>query len=229
MQRGNDRQVCFASDEDIAAYAHWLHEGAVKYEVLIHAWVFMTNHVHLLVTPCVDMASSRLMQFIGRHYVRHFNYTYRRSGTLWEGRYHSCLVQAEAYLLSCQRYMELNPVRANMVADPADYKWSSYQMNGLGLESKLLTPHPVYQGLGSSKAQRLVNYRALFKSVIGGELLSDIRYSLNTGLILGTEKFKSQVEEFIGRRVRPAKRRRRSGKLLYFYSDPEISPRISLA
>ena len=120
MQRGNDRQVCFTSDKDIAAYAHWLHEGAVKYEVLIHAWVFMTNHVHLLVTPCVDMASSRLMQFIGRHYVRHFNYTYRRSGTLWEGRYHSCLVQAEAYLLSCQRYMGLNPVRANMVADPAD-------------------------------------------------------------------------------------------------------------
>jgi putative transposase len=115
VQRGNNRQVCFASDEDLKAYAYWLHEGSQKYQVEIHAWVFMTNHVHLLVTPVEDMAIGRMMQHIGRHYVRYFNYTYCRTGTLWEGRYHSCLVQETAYLLACQRYIELNPVRAGMV------------------------------------------------------------------------------------------------------------------
>jgi putative transposase len=175
VQRGNNRQACFASDEDIAAYANWLYEAALKYEVLIHAWVFMTNHVHLLVTPQVDLASSLMMQYIGRHYVRYFNYRYHRTGTLWEGRYHSNLVQQEFYLLACQRYIELNPVRANIVTAPADYMWSSYRSNALGLRSKLLTPHPVYLGLGNTKASRLLNYCALFGSSIDKELLLDIR------------------------------------------------------
>ena len=210
VQRGNNRHVCFASDEDVAAYANWLYEAALKYGVLIHAWVFMTNHVHLLVTPQVDSASSLMMQYIGRHYVRYFNHKYQRTGTLWEGRYHSNLVQQEWYLLACQRYIELNPVRAEMVADPADYKWSSYRSNALGIRSKLLTPHPLYLSLGNTKASRLRNYRELFGLTIDKELLLDIRYSLNKGLVLGTEQFKTEVEALTGRRVRSAKRHRKS-------------------
>ncbi len=208
VQRGNNRQVCFASDKDLKAYANWLYEGSQKYHVQVHAWVFMTNHIHLLVTPLEDMAVPSMMQYIGRHYVRYFNYSYGRTGTLWEGRYHSSLVQENEFLLGCQRYIELNPVRAGMVKDPADYSWSSYRANGLGINSKLLTPHALYLGLGSSKRARLKNYRELFKSHVEGELLFDIRYALNKGLVLGNEKFESEVEELTGKRVRPLKRGR---------------------
>ena len=112
IQRGNNRQVCFASDEDFAAYAHWLHEYSIKFQVSIHAWGFMTNHVHLLMTPATKDGISKLMQSLGRRYVQYFNYTYKRTGTLWEGRFKSCVVDADNYLLLCQRYIELNPVRA---------------------------------------------------------------------------------------------------------------------
>lgn len=144
IQRGNNRQVCFASEEDFAAYAHWLEQYSREYQVAIHAWVFMTNHVHLLVTPEREDSVSRMMQTLGRHYVRYFNYSYKRSGTLWEGRFKSCLVEEENYLLICQRYIELNPVRAGMVGSPADYSWSSYRANGLSKPAKLLTPHHIY-------------------------------------------------------------------------------------
>jgi len=176
--------------------------------VQVHAWVFMTNHVHLLVTPMEDMATSKMMQAIGRQYVRYFNYTHQRSGTLWEGRYHSSLVQEETFLLGCQRYIELNPVRAGMVDDPANYRWSSYRVNALGLESKLLTPHPLYLQLGKTKPQQFSRYRELFQPHIDDELLIDIRYALNKGLVLGTDRFKAEVEELTGRRVQPMKRGR---------------------
>ena len=121
IQRGNNRQTCFASVEDFSAYVGWLKEYSLKYAVDIHAWVLMTNHVHLLCTPRREGAVSQMMQSIGRRYVQYFNYQYQRSGTLWEGRYKSCLVQAERYLIEVYRYIELNPVRAKMVADPSEY------------------------------------------------------------------------------------------------------------
>lgn len=155
-----------------------------------------------------EMAVSRMMQHIGRHYVRYFNYTYNRTGTLWEGRYYSSLIQEDSYLLVCQKYIELNPVRAGLVMDPGDYRWSSYHSNGLGVESSLLTPHSIYRQLGKSKPDRITNYRKLFESHVEGELLIDIRYSLNKGLVLGSEKFKSEVEDLTGRRVRPLRRGR---------------------
>ena len=206
VQRGNNRQVCFTSDKDIAAYANWLAEAAGKYDVAIHAWVFMTNHVHLLATPRREGGISAMMQYLGRYYVRNFNLTYQRTGTLWEGRFHSCLVQSEAYLLACQRYIELNPVRAGLVADPADYKWSSYRANGMGIESKLITYHQLYLSLGKSKLERIKNYRDTFASEIDKELLSDIRYATNKGLILGTDKFKTEVAILTGQRTLPKKR-----------------------
>jgi putative transposase len=121
IQRGNNRQVCFGSEEDMKAYLHWLKEYSKKHQVDIHAWVLMTNHVHLLCTPQTEKAISNMIQSLGRMYVRYFNYTYKRSGTLWEGRFKSSLVQSERYLLELHRYIELNPVRANMVSEPSEY------------------------------------------------------------------------------------------------------------
>jgi putative transposase len=120
IQRGNNRQICFGSDEDMAVYMNWLKEYAGNYQVAIHAWVLMTNHVHLLATPYSERGISKMLQSLGRRYVRYFNYSYKRSGTLWEGRYKASLVQTEDYLLALYRYIELNPVRAAIVTDPAD-------------------------------------------------------------------------------------------------------------
>lgn len=159
IQRGNNRQVCFAADEDFSAYAHWLNEYSKKYRVTVHAWVFMTNHVHSLVTPETKDGISKLMQTLGRYYVRYFNYTYKRTGTV--GRFKSCLIDAENYLLVCQRYIELNPVRAGMVLAPGDYKWSSYQANGLGRNIEMLSPHIIYQKLGNTIEERTSAYRQL--------------------------------------------------------------------
>ena len=206
IQRGNNRQVCFTTEEDLAVYANWLHDYATKFEVDIHAWVFMTNHVHLLVTPKKENATSKMMQSLGRYYVRYYNKTYRRSGTLWEGRFKSCLVESADYLLKCYQYIELNPVRAGIVDDPSEYHWSSYQCNGLGVESKLMKPHDVYQKLGRSKESRLKAYRELFRYQLNGEVLKEIRTSVNKGLAFGSERFKDEIEFNLKRRVRNAKR-----------------------
>lgn len=201
IQRGNNRQACFASDEDRIAYAHWLKRGAEKYGVEIHAWVFMTNHVHLLATPREDGAVSKMMQYLGRVYVRHFNSKYRRSGTLWEGRFRSCLVQEEIYLLICQRYIELNPVRAKMARDPGDYPWSSYRSNALGVASDLITPHPLYLALGDTADECSCNYRSLFPGHVDERHLMDIRQALNQGLVLGSKTFRKEIAAMTGQRT----------------------------
>jgi len=206
IQRGNDRKPCFAADEDFAAYAHWLDEYARKYQVVIHAWVFMTNRVHLLATPQSKDGISRLMQTLGRHYVRYFNYTYKRTGTLWEGRFKSCVVDEENYLLICQRYIELNPVRANMVQSPGDYRWSSYQANGYGKPMKLWTPHRAYHELGRSIKERTKAYRELFRGHLEPELLHEIRQATQQGMVLGSDRFKQEVQRLSGRRVDSLKR-----------------------
>ena len=158
IQRGNNRQVCFASDADLKAYANWLFEASLKFGVSIHAWVFMTNHVHLLMTPSCWSGVSRTMQFLGRLYVRYFNFTYRRTGTLFEGRFKSSIVQDGEYLLACQRYIELNPVRAGMVDDPAEYMWSSYRAHAFGVKVRMWSPHDEYRALGSTEFSRLTAY-----------------------------------------------------------------------
>lgn len=148
VQRGINREPCFFTDEDYHCYLHWLEEAARACGCAIHAYVLMTNHVHLLLTPAETGAPSRLMQSLGRRYVQYANRFYRRSGILWEGRYKSSVVHAEDYLLACSRYIELNPVKAGMVADLAQYRWSSYRANGLGLADARLTPHALYRQLG---------------------------------------------------------------------------------
>jgi len=206
IQRGNNRSVCFADDSDMAAYAHFLFEAAVENGLSIHGWVFMTNHVHLLVTPESELALSKTMQTLGRRYVRYFNTTYHRTGTLFEGRFKSCIVQQSDYFFTCLRYIELNPVRAGMVRDPADYVWSSYRANGLGQSTKLWSPHGQYLALGTSNAERQKRYRALFDSCIDEDMLADIRQSVNRGLALGSERFRKQIEALGGRRQSLLKR-----------------------
>jgi len=205
IQRGNNRHTCFGALEDYSAYVGWLKEYSLKYAVDIHAWVLMTNHVHLLCTPQQDGAVSRMMQSVGRRYVQYFNYQYRRSGTLWEGRYKSCLVQAERYLIEVYRYIELNPVRAKMVEDPSEYVWSSYQINALGKTSDLCTPHPEYLKLGGTKDERMKNYRALFSHHVEGDLLEEIRLSVNQGMAIGHDRCKDGCEEVTGRRLKVKK------------------------
>ncbi len=211
IQRGNNRQVCFAADEDYIAYRDWLTKYSRKHGVDIHAWVLMTNHVHLLCTPEADNSLSQMMQSLGRQYVRYFNHKYQRSGTLWEGRYKSCLIQEEKYLLELYRYIELNPVRARIVKNPGAYKWSSYQANGLGENSELCIPHPEYLSLGLDPGERLSHYRSLLSHQIDSTLIEEIRLNSNKCMAIGNDKFKDEMESITGRRLRPKKRGRPTG------------------
>jgi putative transposase len=206
IQRGNNRTSCFGRDQDCAAYANWLAEAAERYAVHLHAWVFMTNHVHLLATPYEPRGVSKMMQFIGRRYVQHFNYIYARTGTLWEGRFKSCLVDGNNYLLYCYRYIELNPVRAGIVATPGEYPWSSYAANAMGVESRLRTPHPLYLNLGTTPEQRSERYCALFRTHQDGRALDEIRTATSQGLVFGGERFKDDIEALTGQRTRVQKR-----------------------
>ncbi len=152
-----------------------------------------------------------MMQSLGRRYVQYFNFEYRRSGTLWEGRFKSCLVQDEHYLLEVYKYIELNPVRAEIVADPGDYRWSSYRVNGLGKVSGLCTPHHEYLSLGKSSFHRQKNYRELFSQHIDDELLGEIRANIHKGMAVGNDRFKEELETLTGRRLKPKKRGRPVG------------------
>lgn len=203
VQRGVNRMPCFREEEDRAAYAHWLGVAAAKYGVDIHAWVFMTNHVHLLVTPRQDLAVSRFMQYLGRFYVRYFNATYDRSGTLWECSFYSSVVEEDAYFLACQRYIELNPVRAGMTETPGEYHWSSYQSNGLGRSSTLASPHSLYLGLGRTRNARLKAYRGLCGEPVNEQESTKIRNAVRNESVLGSIGFIKSLEKLTGRRLRP--------------------------
>ena len=193
IQRGNNRQTLFTSDADLAAYAHWLGDGALRFQVDVHGWVFMTNHVHLLLTPRADNAVSRLMQSMGRRYVGHFNYSHARSGTLFEGRFRSCLVQEENYFLTCLRYIELNPVRAGMVRNPGEYRWSSYRAHAHGSPVRFWKPHDLYRSLASHAAERQKLWRMQVAEALSVDTVARIRHCTNTGLVLGTEQFRDKI------------------------------------
>ena len=160
IQRGNNREPIFSADEDYLFYTECLQEAAERHRCAIHAYALMTNHTHLLATPETQSSLPKMMQSIGRRYVQYFNYTYSRTGTLWEGRYKATVVDSEAYLLTCMRYIELNPVRAGMVEEPSDYRWSSYGVNALGKHDRLCTPHSLYKRIGRSAEERQAGYTA---------------------------------------------------------------------
>ena len=201
IQRGNDRSVCFHAEDDYQFYLHYLQEFADRFGCRLHAYVLMTNHVHLLLTPEEEDSAALMMKHLGQRYVQYVNRTYGRSGTLWEGRFRSCLTQSEDYVLACHRYIELNPVRAGMVLRPQDYRWSSYHANGLGRANALLTPHAEYLRLGREATARRAAYRALFRAHVDEALTDEIRDATNGNFVLGDERFQAQIAQVLGRRV----------------------------
>ena len=218
VQRGHNRSAVFFEDEDYLAYVGWLKQAASRYSCHVHAYVLMTNHIHILATPEDNEGITRMMQYIGRCYVPYINNKYDRSGSLWEGRYKASLVQEEAYLLRCMRYIELNPVRAGMVSRPGDYIWSSHHSNAYDGEERegFLSRHAIYQELADDEALRQAAYLALFESVESvesvesDEALKQINACWQTGVPLGDSRFKAEVESILGRKVGHSRRGRPS-------------------
>ncbi len=175
IQRGNNRVPCFTAHNDYLVYLDLLRECAFDCGCALHAYVLMSNHVHLLLSPDDDDSVSTMMQRLGRRYVLYFNRRHARTGTLWEGRFRSSLVQDERYLMVCHRYIELNPVRAGMVDAPSDYPWSSHRGNALGRHDPLLTPHLLYNRLGKTSTARQTAYRHLFSEALSDDTLDQLR------------------------------------------------------
>ncbi|RWX50115.1 putative transposase [Candidatus Electrothrix marina] len=205
IQRGNNRQACFFADEDYLFYLDWLKKYARISRCSVHAFVLMKNHVHLLLTPQKAESAGKLMKRLGQRYVQYVNRTYQRSGTLWEGRFRSCIIQQETYLFTCQRYIEMNPVRAGRVQDPGEYGWSSFGINAQGEPSDLIKPHPLYKKLGGNSAERQQAYRELFQQELDPVEIDKIRKATNGNFSLGDDQFNTEISELLGRRVSPGK------------------------
>lgn len=204
--RGNNRAPIFWVESDYSFYLEKLKQACDKHGCAVHAYVLMTNHVHLLITPQGEDSLSKTMQMVGRYYVHYFNYCFGRSGTLFEGRYKATLIDSESYLLTCMRYIELNPVRAGIVGDPADYPWSSYHCNALGQTNDLVEPHEEYRRLGRDEERRQATYRALFESHIPEQAITQIRDATNKAWVLGNDRFKQSIQEQLNRQVAPKAR-----------------------
>ena len=201
IQRGNNRQAIFASPSDYQSLLDLLSDNAKKFDVAIHAYVLMGNHFHLLATPQTADGLPQMMQAVGRRYVRHFNDAQGRSGTLWEGRYKSTLIQSDRYLLACMAYIDLNPVRAGMVAQAADYPWSSHG-HYTGLRSdRLITPHPLYWELGNTPFAREVAYADLVHGGVTERQQADLTQSALRGWALGEADFVADLQKKTERRV----------------------------
>lgn len=205
VQRGHNRQACFFAAGDYLRYLHWLGEALRVTGASLHAYVLMTNHVHLLLTPPDSAAISTVMMSLGRRYVHSVNKRYGRTGTLWDGRFHASLVSTDSYLLACQRYIELNPVRAGIVADPAQYRWSSFKHNALGLPNDLISAHATYDALGRIDAERRRAYLQLFESDQDDKVVAEIRLAANQNQPLGSTLLQAGAGGMPGaaRRVRP--------------------------
>ena len=194
---------CFRTPEDFVLYLGLLNELAPRFACDVHAYVLMPNHVHVLLTPQDAEGMSSLMKHVGQRYAQRFNRVYGRTGTLFEGRFKSCLVHDASYLFTCQRYVELNPVRARMVENPWDYQWTSYRFNAGREPSTLLKRHKLYQELGATDEERAAAYRELFRDPLGDDELDQIRTAVNGGFALGTREFVAAVELALNRRARP--------------------------
>ncbi len=201
IQRGNNRQAIFTSDDDRAFLLSLFGENAQKFGVAVHAYVLMGNHFHLLATPQTVDGLPQMMQAVGRRYVRYFNDVQGRTGTLWEGRYRSTLVQTDRYLLACMAYMDLNPVRAGLVSDPQNYPWSSYGHYAGLRNDKLVTPHPLYWTLGNTPFAREAAYAEMVRGGITAEQQRDLTHSAHAGWLLGDAEFAEEVQKLTPRRV----------------------------
>jgi putative transposase len=207
-QRGVDRAPIFAAVQDYVAFRDYLRDACERHACQLHAYVLMTNHVHLLLSPSTRQGMEKVMQSVGVRYVRHFNETYRRTGPLWEGRYRATPIDSGRYLLSCYRYIELNPVRAGLVTHPALYEWSSHRANALGFPDPLVTAHSIFASLGPSVGQRCAAYRRICRASMEVSTLAAIRDATNKGWALGSEQFREQIEVLAGRRSQPLRRTR---------------------
>ena len=224
VQRGHNRQPTFFADADYRRYLATLGAAAKAHACEVHAYVLMPNHIHLLVTPRKPAGVSRLMQSLAGRYAQYLNAAHGRSGTPWEGRYKASLVDSERYLLACYRYIEANPVRAGMVANPGDYPWSSHGHNGAGVGDGVIVEHALYGALGATGEERRAAYRALFAGEMGetdqtgetdesgGRVLRAIRAALNRDGVLGGEAFKDDIAARLARPARPGRRGRPRGK-----------------
>ena len=201
IQRGINRQACFYAEADNQFFLHHLSDLAKRFQCEVHAYVLMTNHVHLLLTPYLARGPSLLMKLLGQRYVQYINKTYRRSGTLWDGRFRSSFIQDSRYVLACYRYIELNPVRPNMVKHPVDYPWSSYAANTEGKPVAWLTPHGEYLALGSDDEKRRSAYRGLFDSELDQQVLREIRLSTHGGYAIGSGRFREEIETALKQRI----------------------------
>jgi putative transposase len=208
VQRGNNRQAVFFDDLDYRAYLDILFESALRYDVSVHAFVCMTNHVHLLATPWEEGSATRMMQRLGSTDTAGINAANRRSGSLWEGRYKSSLVDSVWYVLDCYRHIELNPVRGGMISDPRRYRWPSYGHNALCLSDYPIRPHAEWLALGSDAVELRFHYRGLVEGGIGQEQIKAIRYAARKGIPTGSERFKREIETALARKVGTGRRGR---------------------
>lgn len=206
IQRGNNRTPLFLNGEDFALGRLILEEASKKFACAVHAYVLMGNHMHLLMTPADKLGPARMMQSIGIRYVRYFNHRYERTGTLWEGRYRAAHIQTSQHFLNCCRYIELNPIRANLVANPSDYPWSSFRHNALGRPDPIVTPHSLVQSMGQHPAERAAAYQSLFDYSLDPDACELIRSATNAGIAVGDENFQRKLERSTRRRMTFAQR-----------------------
>jgi putative transposase len=203
IQRGNNRQAIFFADEDYAIYREWLIAAAEECGLKVHAYVLMTNHVHLLATPATTDSLPKTMQSLGRRYVRHINMRERRTGSLWEGRYRAAPIDSEEYFVTCCLYIELNPVRARMVEHPRAYRWSSYRAHAEGKEDTLAQFHDSFRRLGRTVEERQQAWRTLAKERLDPAFVDALRAATNGGWALGGERFRKATEKAARRRAAP--------------------------
>jgi putative transposase len=208
LQRGIDRRQVFFAPDDYARYRDWLLEAAVVNGCSIHAYVLMPNHVHLLIVPRDEDSLPKTMQSLGRRYVRYINWTYGRSGTMWDGRYRAAPIDPDTCFLACSQYIELNPVRAKLARAPDDYQWSSFRAHAFGEYDRLVRDHAAYQALGHEPQVRQAAYRALFDTELDPEFAAALRAATQGGWAFGPDDFKQLVAHLAGRRAEPRRRGR---------------------
>ena len=212
IQRGHNRGQVFFGQDDAKLYRGWLADGAARYGVAVHAYVLMSNHVHLLVTPDTAQSLAMCMRHVNWRFSLHSNEVRSRTGALWEGRYKACVIDADDYFMACSRYIEMNPVRAGLAADPAAYRWSSYKANAEAKADALITPHPLYEALGADAAARAEAYRSLFAGALGADTLKSIRDAVNGGGALGAPAFVSRMSRHAGQSLAIRQRGRPKSK-----------------
>jgi len=222
IQRGNNRNPIFYSDQDYLFFLKVLKEAKLKHPCLVYSYCLMPNHFHLLVEPKEKENLCLLMKLIGAKYVRYVNKKYERTGTLWEGRFKSCLIDEELYFITCLHYIETNPLRAGIVNLPEHYRWSSYRFRAFGETNDVLDFDPWYNSLADNESERQINYRNFFQDSISDSVLNIIRDMTNKGGIVGRDNFKSQIEKITGKEIifrlpgRPRKKNKENGVRIIF-------------